>query len=83
MTKIEDIYFINHCEPPCGLGYAEFICPFCGKYTKDFGYVWYNFSGQGRVDDFNKDAEFMCEECNQKGIIQCIEYEYFLKDEKI
>ncbi len=29
--------FIDHCEPPCGLGRLEYRCPVCNKEVTDLG----------------------------------------------
>jgi len=82
MKEIREMSFTHHCDPPCGLGYAEFICPFCGEYTKDFDEVWYHFSGYPfNAEDDNKDSNFNCEQCNHNGIIVHEDCDYFLKDD--
>lgn len=74
MKEIE-ILFIDHCEPACGLGSAEFTCPFCNKWIIDYGDVWYNF-GEYTLE---KEAKFTCEKCKNEGIIFNQEDKYFLK----
>jgi hypothetical protein len=60
-----EAYFINHCEPPCGLGEFQYECPVCKEVGIDYE-VWFE---EDKIYD-GKICEFTCEFCKAKLFVK-------------
>ena len=51
-------YWINHCEPPCGLGTFDYECPACDEEGSSCDLWWHH--------EDTWDFSFECENCKAK-----------------
>ena len=49
-------YFVDHCDPPCGLGCFEYECPACNLGGRSFD-LWWNHAS-------DKNFSFSCKNCS-------------------
>lgn len=55
------VVLIDHCDEPCGLGWAYFNCPVCGK-NQDSGDVYMN---QDEIYN-GEDEKIICDGCRSE-----------------
>lgn len=56
MAGYTEADWIDHCDPPCGLGQFRYACPECGKETYDCELWW-------KHDDYKAGFAFRCSHC--------------------
>lgn len=72
-----EAYFIDHCEPACGLGRFQYECPKCSSIEDDF-HIWFKEDEiyEGEIIFFN------CENCNHELYVKWddLEYKVFINE---
>ena len=59
-------YWINHCEPPCGLGTFDYECPACDEEGSSCD-LWWHYEDTW-------DFSFECENCKANLVLLIIEF---------